>query len=663
MSRVIKNSLWLAPALVGAAALSAIASVPQTVEATSLQKEGLVQVQAVEASEAPVLVAQVPVQQTAPVNVSQPSAMDQLATYGAEGGRGNSMSQVTSVSQLTDVKPTDWAFQALQSLVERYGCIVGYPDKTYRGNRALTRYEFAAGLNACLDKIQELIAAATADFVKKEDLETVKRLQEEFAAELATLRGRVTALEVRSGTLEKQQFSTTTKLAGEVIFSVADTFGDRATRNGSGGLLGGIGSNFTNAAGTIPRVETNTTRNAAGAETAGLRPERQAQKDDTETMFSDRVRLSLRTSFTGKDLLLTRLNAANTTLFNNRGLANGIDAQGRSLTPEAFRNDLTGTAMTRLAYDGGVNNTVEVDKLYYRFPLGDKLRIHIDAVNSEYYDGLVSSLSPFESSGQGAVSRFGRFNPIFRANNPGLPGSFGASFDFKLSDALNLQGAFTGDRNSNDPGAKNGLFNGGFTALGQVVFRPSRTIDVGLTYVRGYYPGGDAGLTGGTGSAYANNPFATTGTLGAITNQGTSSDNFGLQLQWRFSPKFTVGGWAGYTRAHAKANSDEATIWNWAVFAALPDFGKKGNLLGLLVGMPPKVTDNDFTQTVRLNNGLTAIRRREDNDTTIHVEGLYRYRINDNISITPGVIVIFNPEQNNANATQFVGVLRTTFTF
>ncbi len=61
------------------------------------------------------------------------------------------MEQVTSISQPTDVRPTDWAFQALQSLVERYGCIVGYPDKTFRGNRALSRYEFAAGLNACMD--------------------------------------------------------------------------------------------------------------------------------------------------------------------------------------------------------------------------------------------------------------------------------------------------------------------------------------------------------------------------------------------------------------------------------------------------------------------------------------------------------------------------------
>ncbi len=78
-----------------------------------------------------------------------------------------SIEQVTSVSQLSDVQPTDWAFQALQSLVERYGCIAGYPDGTYRGNRALTRYEFAAGLNACLDRVNELIATAGHQRVSK----------------------------------------------------------------------------------------------------------------------------------------------------------------------------------------------------------------------------------------------------------------------------------------------------------------------------------------------------------------------------------------------------------------------------------------------------------------------------------------------------------------
>jgi hypothetical protein len=104
----------------------------------------------------------------------------QFLEYAAEG-RTRQTAQVTSVSQLTDVQPTDWAFTALQSLVERYGCIAGYPDRTYRGQRAMTRYEFAAGLNACLDKINEIIASGLADKVSKEDLAALQRLQEEFA--------------------------------------------------------------------------------------------------------------------------------------------------------------------------------------------------------------------------------------------------------------------------------------------------------------------------------------------------------------------------------------------------------------------------------------------------------------------------------------------------
>ncbi|HEY9893907.1 MAG TPA: iron uptake porin, partial [Candidatus Sericytochromatia bacterium] len=137
-------------------------------------------------STAPILAQALPSEQTV-----LPEAVEQsndVVSLDAVTQPTDGMEQVTSVSQLTDVKPTDWAFQSLQSLVERYGCIVGYPDQTFRGNRALTRYEFAAGLNACLDRINELIAAGTGDLVKKEDLLAVQKLQEEFAAELATLR-------------------------------------------------------------------------------------------------------------------------------------------------------------------------------------------------------------------------------------------------------------------------------------------------------------------------------------------------------------------------------------------------------------------------------------------------------------------------------------------
>ncbi|BAZ04738.1 iron uptake porin [Calothrix sp. NIES-3974] len=174
-----------------------------------------------------------------------------------------SLAQVTSVSQLSDVQPTDWAFQALQSLVERYGCIAGYPNGTYRGNRAMTRYEFAAGLNACLERVNELIRVASQDLVTKEDLATLQRLQKEFSAELATLRGRVDRLEAKTAELEANQFSTTTKLQGEVVMVVS-------------GVAGGETVNDVNI------------------------------KDNNVTLGA-RARVELVTSFTGKDTLFTRI--------------------------------------------------------------------------------------------------------------------------------------------------------------------------------------------------------------------------------------------------------------------------------------------------------------------------------------------------------------------
>ena len=66
--------------------------------------------------------------------------------------------QVTSISQFSDVQPTDWAYQALSNLVERYGCVAGYPSGTFQGKKAMTRFEAAALLNACLDRVTEVLS-------------------------------------------------------------------------------------------------------------------------------------------------------------------------------------------------------------------------------------------------------------------------------------------------------------------------------------------------------------------------------------------------------------------------------------------------------------------------------------------------------------------------
>jgi hypothetical protein len=199
---------------------------------------------------------------TTTTETSQPIGVTNLTPKFEKINKQELISQVTSVSQLSDVQSTDWAFQGLRSLVEPYGCIAGYPNGTYRGNLAMTRYEFAARLNGCLDRVNELIATATADLVTKQNLATLQKLREEFAAELATLRGRVDALEARAAELEANHFSTTSKLQGQVVAVFNDVFA------GNSG-------------------------------------------DNKNTTLGARARIEFVTSFTGQDTLFTRIESNN----------------------------------------------------------------------------------------------------------------------------------------------------------------------------------------------------------------------------------------------------------------------------------------------------------------------------------------------------------------
>ena len=494
------------------------------------------------------------------------------------------MGQVTSVSQFSDVQPTDWAFQALQSMVERYGCIAGYPNSTYRGNRALTRYEFAAGLNACLDRVNELIATATADIVTREDLVTLQRLQEEFSAELATLRGRVDSLEARTAELEGNQFSTTTKLKGEAIFALSSAFGDDA-------------ADTDNDSTNNPDLEDNVT-------------------------FSNRVHLRLLTSFTGEDQLETRLNAANIT---------------------KFRRGVTGTNMTSLGFDSNNGNNVELDKLNYAFNVTDKVRVKVDAIGATIHSNINVFNPLFKSSSSGALSRFGRVSSVYHPNTGSS--SSGVTVSFNPKGKISFDAAYVvPGNNASNPAERRGLFNGSNTALAQLSFKPNKKIGLGLVYSRVYQTGNQVNLTGSIGSGFASDPF---------DDVATTSNNYGIQGTFKATDKVVVSGWAGFSTAEAESGVNigaDADIFYWAANVGIKDIGGEGNVLGLIVGQSPKVTNND-------------IAAREDDDTSFHLEGLYKMKISDNIAITPGLMVIFNPEHNDNNDTIYVGTVRTTFKF
>jgi Carbohydrate-selective porin, OprB family/S-layer homology domain len=507
-----------------------------------------------------------------------------VAEIEAASDASQAIEAVTSVSQLSDVKPTDWAFQALQSLVERYGCIAGYPDKTYRGNRAMTRYEFAAGLNACMDRVNDLIAASTADMVKKEDLATLRKLQEQFAAELATLRGRVDTLESKVATLEKQQFSTTTKLNGEVIFGLAGV----AT-----GQVGGA----------------DISRN---------------------TVFGYRARLNLDTSFTGEDLLRTRIQAGNSD----------------------FTQGATGISEGALRIAANSGSGASIDALLYQFPLGKNTTISIEA-NAGAADDFVDTLNPFldGDGGSGAVSHFATRNPIYY-----LMGGTGIGVKHAFGEKLEVSAGYLAG-NAADPTAGNGLFNGSYGLIGQVTFKPSEKFKIGATYLNSYNTSFESAGSP-VGSSLANyrsfraiDPITLEPINGDFSNgtSGISSNSFGLGASYQFSPNLVLNANVGYTRSNIIGVGD-LDIWNWMVGLALPDLGKKGNLGGLIVGMEPKVTN--------ATGGLAR-----DRDTSLHIEGFYQYRVNDNITITPALIWLTAPDHDDRNADAVVGVIRTTFTF
>lgn len=517
---------------------------------------------------------------------SAPETLDSTST--------DKMSEVTSVSQLEDVDTSNWAFSALQSLVERYGCVAGYPDGTFKGNRAMSRYEFAAGLNACMDKINELIATNKENLAKQEDLITLQRLQAEFQAEIKVIQARLNNLEERAGELKENQFSATTKLYGQAIFSV------QGTNEGNVYLYRG---------------------------------EDKPRKAETNLTFTSSSQLTFATSFTGRDLLLTGLAAGNL----------GSSTQAIS------------TNMGRLGFESDTgNNDVYLNELSYRFPVSNNFGVVVGTAGVNPVNTF-RGINPLEGSGDGAISLFGQRNPILAIGS----GTSGVGFDWQMSDRISLQAVYSAQI-ANFPSDINtgGLFGGNYTAGAQLTVAPTDNVDVGVHYLFNHSP--DGNLRTGIGDTQLVSPFAPQTTF--------DTHAVGATVGWRVNPNLQLGGWGGWTSSNPINVSGTVETTNWAVFAAFPNLFRPGNLGGLVVGQPPKITSSTLPDGYNLPNFAvpdfdTGGGKGGREDTSLHLELFYRAQINDNIALTPGLFVIFNPNHNSDNDTLIVGAMRATFRF
>lgn len=534
------------------------------------------------------------------------------------------LGQITSVDSLRDIAPTDWAYEALRNLVDRYSCIAGFSDQTYRGNQALSRYEFAAGLNSCLNQIERLIASN--ENIANEDLLTLQRLQQDFTEELKTFGSRIDNLSSRTAALEDSQFTTTTKLNGEVIFS------------------------FTGATGGDPD--------------AG---------NDPEIIFNDRVRLNLNTSFSGSDLLITGLQAQN--------FGGELDGSG-STQGTLFPNDAFLTAgNAKLNFEPqfprftpqdiseeNENNSVNLYKLLYIFPSGlDKLTLFA-GTTAEVSDAF-PTIIPFADEGQGAVSRFAALNPVLRISGGtsqiGLASATG--FIWNISETIDwralyasVSAAIADEGDANILGA--GFFDGSVVAATQLTLKPVDTVDIGLNYAYSFHELNilATGLSR-VSATPLNIPEQTVNADGSINIGGIVDTSIGIHsvgtsVNWNVLPQVSLTAYGAYFFVDSRTGDDASSEFlSWMTGIHVKDLLKEGNTAGLIFGQPLN----------RVDAGGTAELTEPDVDRAIpyHLEAFFNYKISNNLSITPGGFILFNPEGDENNDTTAVGVLRTTFSF
>ncbi|MCP9910386.1 carbohydrate porin [Cyanobium sp. BA20m-p-22] len=499
-----------------------------------------------------------------------------------------SKNQVTSVNQFSDVQPTDWAYQALSNLVEKYGCVAGYPNGTYKGGNAMTRYEAAALLNACLDRVTEVT-------------DELQRLMDEFKAELATLRGRVDGLEKKVGKLEAQQFSTTTKLRGEVsmiVGGVDNWFADVVT-----------GQKLDAKTGAISDVKKRTNHN--------------------KTAFNYDVRLSFDTSFSGKDLLRTRLRSGN---FN----ADPFGSSGNVFKLDKAEENPTNAS----------TSTVWIDRLFYTFPVGKEVKLTAGALvrNTEMLSFLPTAFSSDILDFFNLAGATGTYNKATGA---------GAGLTWKQNVAKGKPFAAF-DLNWVSQTAERAYYAESTTGAFENDSAQNILAQFG---VKGQNWGAAVAYRYGSENAQLRDPNSPSSSFFRRLGPGQESNSVSLAGYWvpldvKWLPSISSGfSYTNYSAGDTARTRPSADIWSWMVGLNWKDVFVKGNEAGFAIGAPQYVTSSNSTSASKQTPGYMY---------QIH----YKYQVSNNISITPAIFWIDNNYNDlNAGSSTWGGVIQTTFKF
>jgi len=452
-------------------------------------------------------------------------------------------SDTSEVQNFSDVYPTDWAFKALTSLAERHGCAVATPSGS------ITRYEAASLLNKCLGNVAQA-----------NDEE--RRLINEFAPELAVIKGRIDGLEARVGEFEAGQFSKTTTLAGKAAF-----------------IVGSVDS-----------------------DTAGA-------TDDSLTMEYSYT-LNMNTSFTGKDLLYARIKTGDVAgYWDNKADGTYLSDQGNG---DAY-NSCTLTSDNTAAKDtlscSDDYNFLQVDKIWYQFPIGDSVTAWVGPRIENYY-----MLASAPSIYQPILKQFtlGGNGPVYGSSTTG---GFGAAWTQSVDDPTaprwEVSAAYT-SKGSKKTDKDQGMFgkDAATALLTKIGYgSPRWATSVAVAFKEG---------------GWKDEYYATTQALARAA--GSSETAIGLRGHWRpeetgVLPAVQVG----YDTTSVDGNgTDVKEADGWMIGLGWKDVIVDGNKAGVAFGSRVSVSEVGAGGTVTDGDPFSW-------------EAYYTFQVNDNVSVTPVV--------------------------
>jgi hypothetical protein len=437
----------------------------------------------------------------------------------------------------------------------------------------MTRFEAAAILNACLDRVTE----------KTDELD---RLLEEFQSESRSTQGRIEELNHKTASLQAQQFSTTTRL------NIAASM-----------ILGGI----------------------PGYKVAGI-------SGYGYTTFNEDIMLSLNTSYTGRDLLVTRFRSGNFSEYPFAKYTNNI---------------------LKMAETQAWSETLYLTQLYYSFPVGEQMKLTIGALikNSELYwvpSAYTADILDYFSTGgaSGVYSKASGEGLALQWQQPSRRGS--GAWIVNLNYVVNGScGLLSGSQNGGcGANSSYGIINqfSGINALTQIGWKSA-------------YWGAALGYRHGTtNSTFRDGNSAAGDTL----LQGQSSESLAVNLYWnpfKTGKIPSISGGYGYTFVSGIPVSDipkqniSQSSRSWMIGLQWDKTFNTPNVAGIAVGQPPNAAGGRGSSPWLW-------------------EFFYRIQVTNNISVTPELFYGSNVSVTTSNAgfepsgwNGWGGIIKTSFKF